>query len=108
MVVASVGIFCNLGSFFILGAKGMRNSFNLLLMALGFFDTGYLIGAILEAVRKSFKTMTLAHLYLFPWLLYPGQAIMMTASIVMTVAIADDRYKAVHQPTSYYLVSRKQ
>jgi hypothetical protein len=38
---------------------------------------------------------------LFPLFLYPGQAIMMSASIFMTVAIAMERYVAVHYPVDY-------
>ena len=39
----------------ILGTKDMRNSFNLLLIALAFFDSCYLFGSILESMRKSFQ-----------------------------------------------------
>ena len=42
---------------------------------------------------------------LFPHLLYPGQMIVMTASVFMTVAIAMERYVAVHYPLDYNFVS---
>ena len=45
------------------------------------------------------------HLLLFPYFLYPGQTIMMTASIFMTVAIAMERYVAVHYPLDYNQVT---
>ena len=50
-----IGILMNLASCCILGSKEMRNAFNLLLIALCLFDSGYLLGAILESFRKSFK-----------------------------------------------------
>ena len=83
----------------------MRNAFNLLLIALAFFDSCYLFGSILEALRKHFDLTTKLHLLLFPYLLYPGQMIVMTASVFMTVAIAMERYVAVHYPLDYNFVS---
>ena len=50
-----IGILMNLASCCILGSKEMRNAFNLLLIALCLFDSGYLLGAILESFRKSFN-----------------------------------------------------
>ena len=41
----------NLVFSFVLTRKEMRNSFNLLLVALAFFDSCYLIGAQLESIR---------------------------------------------------------
>jgi hypothetical protein len=102
--IASSGILCNLVSCLILSDKEMRNSFNLLLIALSMFDIGYLFGSILESFRKSFDLMTDTHTYLFPYVLFPGQMISMTASIFMTVAIAMERYAAVHYPLDYNLV----
>jgi hypothetical protein len=83
----------------------MRNSFNLMLIALAVFDSGYLFGSILESFRKSFKLTTSLHIILFPNFLFPGQTIMMSASILMTVAIAIERYIAVHYPLDYNQVS---
>ena len=85
-----------------LATKEMRNPFNLLLVALACFDTCYLTGSILESVRKCFPALTTdAHILSFPWVLYPGQMIAMTASDIMTVAIAMERYVAVHYPLDY-------
>ena len=84
----------------------MRNSFNLLLIALSFFDSCYLLGAILESFRKSFDLATDVHMLLFPYLLFPGMIISMTASVFMTVAIAMERYVAVHYPLDYNQVSQ--
>jgi len=52
VIVAFAGVVGNTLSGFILAGRSMRNSFNLLLIALAVFDNTYLIGAILEAVRK--------------------------------------------------------
>lgn len=70
--IAVVGIVFNLISSLILASKSMRNAFNLLLIALAFFDTCYLFGAILESFRKGFGIESDIHTLLFPYLLYPG------------------------------------
>ena len=36
----------------ILTRRDLRNSFNLLLVALAFFDSCYIVGAILESIRQ--------------------------------------------------------
>ncbi len=69
----------------------MRNSFNLLLIALACFDNVYLIGGILEAFRKHFDLETQVHVVLFPYIFYPFQTMAMTGSVFMTVAIALER-----------------
>ena len=52
--------------------------------------------------------MTYLHTILFPYFLYPGQIIVMSASVLMTVAIAMERYVAVHYPLDYNQVSMHQ
>eukprot|EP00094_Tigriopus_californicus_P004760 TCALIF_04580-PA protein Name:"Similar to FR FMRFamide receptor (Drosophila melanogaster)" AED:0.19 eAED:0.19 QI:25/0/0.5/0.5/1/1/2/0/244 len=79
----------------------MRNSFNFLLIALFFMDSCYLVGSITEAIRKSFNAATSLHLYMFPYFLYPCLSIAMTCSVFMTVAVALERYIAVHYPIDY-------
>ena len=46
--------------------RDMRNSFNLLLIALSLFDTCYLAGSILESMRKSFGIQSEWQTLLFP------------------------------------------
>eukprot|EP00095_Tigriopus_kingsejongensis_P000415 maker-scaffold19_size710362-snap-gene-6.13 protein:Tk00415 transcript:maker-scaffold19_size710362-snap-gene-6.13-mRNA-1 annotation:"AGAP001862-PA" len=99
--IAISGVFFNIFSSLILASKDMRNSFNLLLIALACFDCCYLLGSILESFRKSFHLATSTHTLLFPYVLFPGQMISMTASVLMTVAIAMERYVAVHYPLDY-------
>ena len=101
----------------------MRNAFNLLLVTLACFDSTYvsflamsrssnrkwwhwiyllqLFGSILESFRKQFQLGTDLHIILFPHLLYPFNQIAITASIFMTVAIACERFIAVHYPLDY-------
>ena len=79
----------------------MRNSFNLLLIALICMDSCFLIGSILESFRRGFVMATDVHTFLFPYFLYPCLSIAVTGSIFMTVAIAFERYWAVHYPIDY-------
>ena len=76
----------------------MRNSFNLLLVALACFDNVYLLGGVLEAVHRSFGVESEAHVVLFPYLLYPVHAIGMTGSVLLTVAIALERFVSKEHP----------
>lgn len=105
--IATLGIFGNLISCLILTRKHMRNSFNLLLVTLAAYDTWYLFGAILESFRKSFNLASDLHILMFPYFLYPLHQTSMTGSIFMTVAIAFERYSAVHFPINYSQVRTK-
>ncbi|QQP49032.1 Uncharacterized protein FKW44_009544 [Caligus rogercresseyi] len=79
----------------------MRNSFNLMLIALVCMDSTYLLSSIIESFRISFHMATELHIHLFPYFLYPVLSIAMTASVFMTVGIALERYIAVHYPIDY-------
>ena len=94
-------------SAYILAGKSMRNSFNLLLIALAMIDNTYLFCSIVESCRKRFDLQTDLHLILLPYFLYPLHSMAMTGSILMTVAIALERYNAVHWPISYSQVRKK-
>lgn len=100
-IVGILGIFGNIVAGFILSRREMRNSFNLLLVTLACFDSTYLFGSILESFRKQFALGSDVHIILFPHLLYPFTQIAITASIFMTVAIALERFIAVHYPINY-------
>lgn len=100
-VFAVLGLIGNTVSGLILSGKSMRNSFNLLLIALAVYDNTYLFCSVLESFRKRFGLDTDAHIILFPYFLYPLHMIAMTGSILMTVAIALERYVAVHYPINY-------
>ena len=100
-IVAILGILGNSVASIILSRKEMRNAFNLLLVTMACFDSTYLFGSILESFRKQFNLATKLHIILFPYLLYPFNQIAITASIFMTVAIALERFIAVHYPLNY-------
>ena len=70
--IAIFGLICNLASCVVLASKEMRNSFNLMLIALALFDCGYLFGAVLESFKNSFHLATWLHLAMFPQFLHPG------------------------------------
>ena len=103
LVTSIIGITINLvSSIIILTRSEMRNCFNILLVALAGYDTWYLIGAILEACRKYFPALRSDNaIYLFPYFLYPAHQTSIAGSIFMTVAIAFERYAAVHYPLDY-------
>ena len=92
------GILGNMIACIILSGKSMRNSFNLLLMALAVYDSAYVA---LDIIQKRSELHTNVYIILFPYLLYPLEMIAMTGSILLTVAIAIERYTAVHFPITY-------
>jgi len=98
--LAATGLIANIVSALILGKEDMRNSFNFLLIALISMDSCFLFLCLLEGVRKIGYASNIQVL-LFPHLLYPLISIVFTASIYMTVAIAIERYIAVHYPIDY-------
>ena len=59
----------------------MRNSFNLLLIALAMIDNTYLFSSILESCRKRFDLQTDLHLILLPYFLYPLHSMAMTGRL---------------------------
>ena len=100
-VVAILGIFGNMVAVTVFARKNMRNSFNLLLVALACFDAMFLLLSIIEALRRNFDMATDAHTILFPYFLYPLQSIVFKAYIFMIVAIAIERFTVVCQPQKY-------
>lgn len=105
--LAFLGIIGNILASIIISRKEMRNSFNLLLVSLACFDSTYLFGSILESFRKIFDLASDMHIILFPHLLYPFNQVAISGSIFMTVAIAWERYIAVHYPLDYNQVVMK-
>ena len=91
-VVGAAGLVGNTVSGLVLSGRTMRNSFNLLLIALAVYDNLYLASAMLEGMRKRLLTEpAYLHVLFFPWFLYPLMMMSMTGSILMTVAIAVER-----------------
>ena len=83
----------------------MRNSFNFLLIALICMDSCFLITSFLDCFRRGFNIMTQVQVMMFPYFIFPFMNIAVTGSIFMTVAIAFERYWAVHYPIDYSQVS---
>ena len=98
IIIGVPGIVGNVFASIILSGKNMRNSFNILLIALAIYDSGYVL---LDIFQKRSELHTNLYVMLFPYLLYPLEMIAMTGSILLTVAIAIERYTAVHYPISY-------
>ena len=68
-------------------------------------DSCFLITSFLDCFRKGFNMITYVHYMMFPYFLFPFMSIAVTGSIFMTVAIAFERYWAVHYPIDYSQVS---
>lgn len=66
---AALGLIGNTVSSVILSRKNMRNSFNLLLIALAVYDNTYLFCSVLESLRKRFGVVTDTQIILFPYFL---------------------------------------
>ena len=98
IVIGVPGILGNVLASIILSRRSMRNSFNFLLIALAVYDSCYIL---LDIFQKRKELHTSVSIILFPYLLYPLEMIAMTGSILLTVAIALERYTAVHYPISY-------
>ena len=99
--VAIIGIFGNILAIAVFARKNMRNSFNLLLVALACFDAMYLFLFFVDGFRRNFLLTTETHTILFPYFLYPVQSIVFKASIFMIVSIAIERFTVVCQPQKY-------
>ena len=80
----------NAASVFLLTRKALSSFFNHLLAALCLFDMIYLITMLLEALRN-LGLGTTTHTITIPSFLYPLNAIMMMASIYMTLVIGLER-----------------
>ena len=92
-ILAICGIVGNTMAALVLSSRrGGRNTFNSMCIALTFFDSLYLLGCILESVRKQFKVDSNTHISLFPYFLYPVHQFSLTGSVFLTVAISLERY----------------
>ena len=69
----------------------MRNQFNKLLVVVSLVDTLYLLSMIGESLRLGFYWTHPAHVFLFPKVIYPGQAVLMSTSILLLPSISVER-----------------
>ena len=94
----TLGIFGNILVLRVVTLRHMRNTFNQLRGALAVFDTLFLATALLHSLLKYSKD---ANGIAFPYFTWPIGNVGHTASIFMTMAIALERYVAIHDPHRY-------
>ena len=70
VIFSILGLLMNALCCCVLLSKNMRNTFNLLLIALALFDSGYLFGQILEAFRKAFGLVMFFYFFSFFLILF--------------------------------------
>ena len=101
---STIGSILNLLAIRILIMKeSSQNLFNHLLITLFCADTAFLTLNIIQSVLNVLVLSDYLYFMLFPTFLYPFCWITMTMSIFMTVAIAHERYVAVHHPIKHRL-----
>ena len=103
-IISCLGILGNTVSLYILTRKELHSFFNQLLTGLVIYDLVYLLTMMLGSLRK-FGVQSDLHIVLFPYVLYPMNAISMMGSIYMTMAVGMERYIAVYQPMEYSRVA---
>ena len=109
--VASIGLFANVFAMFTFSSKELKSTFNLLLIVLAVFDSGYLVLTLFEELLQIYDISTQGTLYpdpiyipnqiwvnLYPKFIRPFKFIFFTASEFFTVLIAVDRYIAIRYP----------
>ena len=92
-----LGIIGNILAIVVLRQKSMRNTFNKLLIALSSFDILLLFHSVLwGATMETSKPDN--HDLLLSYFLSPLQSFSMAGSILMVMAIAVERFRAIHYP----------
>ena len=104
IVINIIGIIANCIAIPVLLSRKLTNVFNRTLAILAVLDAIFNMCDILESVRMFHGGgCRSAHVYLFPYVLYPLQNITMVASIYATVVVAVERYLAVTRPISAFV-----
>lgn len=104
IVINIIGIIANFVAIPVLLSRKLTNVFNRTLAILAALDAIFNMCDILESVRMYHGGgCREAHIYLFPYFLYPLQNITMVASIYTTVVVAVERYYAVTSPISAFV-----
>ena len=86
----------------------MRNSFNLLIIALCAVNVvfcGLLVADF--SMARAFELHTVLYTLLYPYAVYPLTNIMLSASIYLTVVLGLERYIAVCYPLKHRYVGRR-
>ena len=102
-VVGSIGIFGNLISLHILRKDSMRKTtFDEMLTHLLILDTMLVIIFLLDAMTNVvFDSQPDWYKILYPYVIHPGKAISMSATVLMVVAVSADRQRAICHPMLY-------
>ena len=103
-IISGLGILGNTASIFLLTRKELSSFFNQLLVVLVMYDLIYLLSMMLESLIKLGLDSDI-HTILFPYVLYPLNAISMMGSIYMTMAVGMERYIAVYYPVECSIVA---
>ena len=103
-IISGLGILGNTASIFLLTRKELSSFFNQLLVVLVMYDLIYLLSMMLGSLIKLGLESDI-HTILFPYVLYPLNAISMMGSIYMTMAVGMERYIAVYYPVEYSIVA---
>merc|ERR1711953_1246852 len=99
IIFGILGLGGNIFSIVVLSRKEMRNSFNLILIAINICDSFHLIFASMDAVRNSFGEFYPVHLlHIFPYVHYPFYRISLCISIYLLVGVGIERFIAVCRP----------
>ena len=79
--------------------KEMRNSFNALIVVLTVVDSLLCLFLMTDfTFARAFQLHTVIYIFMYPWFIYPLTNTMLSASILMTVVLALERYIAVCHP----------
>ena len=79
--------------------KEMRNSFNTLIVVLTVVDSLLCLFLMTDfTFARAFQLHTVIYTLMYPWFIYPLTNTMLSASILMTVVLALERYIAVCHP----------
>ena len=79
--------------------KEMRNSFNTLIVVLTVVDSLLCLFLMTDfTFARAFQLHTVIYTWMYPWFIYPLTNTMLSASILMTVVLALERYIAVCHP----------
>ena len=109
-VVAIIGIILNVIAMHILATRNsMKNTFNSLLISLFCIDSLYLLIQVMSGIqtqlsekyRKNYSVSLKNITLLVPHILFPMQSVTLTASILMTVGVAHERYIAIKSPIKH-------
>ena len=99
--IGIIGVFLNSVTLLVLSTSSMRGHFfNRLLSILAIFDTIYLSCEISEILRHIYGTS--GQMYACIRFTYPVRNMCMCSSILMTTALALERYEALKKPVEYY------